>query len=139
MKKILIVDDESELRNLLQLTLAKHDRLILQAENGEMALVIARATKPDLIIMDVILPGSIDGLEATRILKNDPTTRGCRIIVVSAKYEQGDRKKAFAAGACEHFPKPFSPLDLMRKAEEVLGFEEKENYHEGGSLSERHF
>jgi two-component system phosphate regulon response regulator PhoB len=121
MKKILIVDDEWEIRNLIEMTLRSDRYQILQAENGEKAIEIARAEKPDLTIMDIMMPGGIDGFEATRILKNDPKTRGNAIIILSAKGQEPELEKGSKAGADDYFVKPFSPLALVRKVEEVLG------------------
>jgi len=121
MKKILIVDDHEEIRKLVELTLRVEDYQILQAKNGEDAIKIVKVEKPDLIIMDVVMPGEIDGIEATRILKNDPETKACTIIMLSSKGEEEDVKRGMDVGADDYFTKPFSPLELIRKVEEVLG------------------
>ncbi|MCK5195614.1 MAG: response regulator, partial [Desulfobulbaceae bacterium] len=63
----------------------------------------------------------IDGLEATRVLKNDPETKGCQIIMLTGKGQQDDQEKGLKAGADDYFSKPFSPLELIKKVEEVLG------------------
>ena len=121
MKKILIVDDHVEIRKLVEITLRVEDYQILQAENGEEAIKIEKAEKPDLIIMDVVMPGKIDGIEATRILKNDPETKKCPIIMLTSKDDEEDVKRGLDAGADDYFTKPFSPLELIKKVEEVLG------------------
>ncbi|MDQ7782473.1 MAG: response regulator [Desulfomonilaceae bacterium] len=121
MKKILVVDDMSELRELVAKTLARDDCRVLEAESGEQALRLARDEKPDLIMMDIMMPGTIDGLEATRILRNDPLTKGCKIIMLTAKGQAADITKGIDAGADDYFVKPFSPLELMRKVDEILG------------------
>jgi len=121
MKKILIVDDQMEVRRLVEITLRVEDYQILQAESGEKAIEIVKTEKPDLIIMDIMMPRGIDGLEATRILKNDPETKDSTIIMLTAKGQEADRKKGFEAGADDYFIKPFSPLELIKKVEEVLG------------------
>lgn len=121
MKKILVVDDQMEVRELVEVTLRIEDYLILQAESGEKAIEIARAEKPDLIIMDIMMPGGMDGLEATRILKSDPQTKDCQVVMLTAKGQEDDLKKGFEAGAGDYFVKPFSPLELIKKVEEVLG------------------
>jgi two-component system phosphate regulon response regulator PhoB len=121
MKKILIVDDHKEIRRLVEITLRGEDYQILQAENGEKAIEIEKAEKPDLIIMDVMMPGKIDGIEATRILKNNPESKGCIIIMLTSKGQKEDIEKGFAAGADDYFVKPFSPLELIRKVEEIIG------------------
>lgn len=121
MKKILIVDDLREVRDLVEKTLRTNDRIVLKAENGAMAVEIAKAEKPDLIMMDIMMPGSVDGLEATRMIKNDPETKHSIIIILTAKGQEADREAGFAAGADGYFIKPFSPLELMRKVDEMLG------------------
>jgi len=121
MKKILVVDDRLEVRELVGVTLRSNDYQVIQAENGEKAIEIAKEEKPDLIIMDIMMPGGINGIETTRILKNDPETKDCQIIMLTAKGQRIDREKGFEAGADDYFVKPFSPLDLIKKVEEVLG------------------
>jgi two-component system phosphate regulon response regulator PhoB len=120
MKKILIVDDEPGIRELVEMTLGVDEYEILKAENGQQAITIAKSEKPELTIMDVIMPGGIDGLQATRILKSDPETRTGTIIILSAKGEESEREKGLDAGADDYFTKPFSPLALIKKVEEVL-------------------
>ena len=120
MKKILIVDDRQEVRELVEVTLRGKDYRILQASSGEAALEMVKAENPDLVLMDIMMPGGIDGLETTRIIKNDPETKGCTVIMLTAKGQQVDREKGLEAGADDYFVKPFSPLDLIRKVEEVL-------------------
>ena len=121
MKKILIVDDDAGIRELVNTTLRSDDYQIFQAENGEKAIEIARAEKPDLIIMDIAMPGGTEGIEATRILKNDPETKNCQIIMLTGRGQKGDREKSLDAGADDFFEKPFSPLALIKKVEEILG------------------
>ena len=121
MKKILVVDDQLEVRELVEVTLRTEDYQIFQAESGEDAIKIAKAEKPDLIIMDVMMPGRIDGLEATRILKNDPETKDCSVIMLTAKGQGYEMKEGIAAGADDYFAKPFSPLALIKKVAEILG------------------
>ena len=121
MKKLLIVDDEPGIRKLVNSTLRLSGYQIFQAESGQKAIQIARAERPDLIIMDITMPGDIDGLEATHILKNDPETKGITIIILTARIQEADLEKGLKAGADDYFTKPFSPLALIKKMEEVLG------------------
>ena len=121
MKKILIVDDQLEVRELVEVTMRVGDYQILKAKSGEEAIEIVKAEKPDLIILDIMMPGGMDGLEATRILKNDPETKDCKIIMLTAKGQEIDREKGIEAGADDYFIKPFSPLELIKKVEEFLG------------------
>ncbi len=123
MKKILVVDDQPKVRELVEVTLRGDNYLILQAESGEKAIEIARAERPELIIMDVMMPGGIDGIEATRILRADPATKHAKVIMLTAKGQPIDRDLGLEAGADDYFVKPFSPLDLIRKVEDVLELE----------------
>jgi len=88
---------------------------------GEKKIEVAKAEKPDLIIMDVMMPGGMDGLEATGTIKNDPETKECTMIMLTAKGQDTDKKKGLEAGASAYFTKPFSPLELINKVEEILG------------------
>jgi len=121
MKKILIVDDRSEVRELVKVTLRSDDYQVIEVESGEKAVEIARSEKPDLIIMDIMMPGGMDGLETTHIIKNDPETKDCQIVMLTAKGQQIDMENGFEVGADDYFVKPFSPLELIRKVEEILG------------------
>ena len=121
MKKILIVDDQIEVRELVEITLRSGDYKILQAKNAQEAVEIAEAEKPDLVIMDIMMPGDMDGLQATRILKESPQTKDTKIIMLTAKGQKTDFDEGIRAGADGYFVKPFSPLDLIRKVEEVIG------------------
>jgi len=121
MRKILIVDDELEVRELVEVTLRGDTYQIFQARDGQEAVDIARAEKPEIILMDIMMPGNLDGLEATRRIKNDPETKDCKVIMLTAKGQESDREKGLEAGADDYFIKPFSPLELIRKVEEILG------------------
>lgn len=120
-KTILIVDDQPEVRELVSVTLEIGPYRILTAENGEQALEIARAELPDLMLLDIMMPDGPDGLEVCRRLKNDPRTSGIYIVMLTAKGQEKDKEAGRLAGADDYFVKPFSPLELIYKVEEVLG------------------
>lgn len=122
MKKILVVDDEQDIRELLEATLRRGRYEVLAAENGEQAIQLARSEKPDVILMDIMMPGWLDGLETTRLIKNDPTTSRCCVVMLTGKGREIDLEKGFRAGADDYFVKPFSPLKLLRKVEELLAW-----------------
>ncbi len=122
MKKILIVDDQVEVRELVQVTLEIGDYQILSAENGQQAVDIARIEHPDIILLDIMMPGSdVDGLEACRLLKADPATADITIVMLSAKGQEVDIETGKVAGADDYFTKPFSPIALIEKVESVIG------------------
>jgi CheY-like chemotaxis protein len=121
MKKILIVDDQLEVRELVQVTLEIGDYQILTAENGREAVEMAQREHPDIILLDIMMPGSdIDGLEACRQLKSDASTNNITIVMLSAKGQEDDIEIGRAAGADDYFTKPFSPIALIEKVEEVM-------------------
>jgi two-component system, OmpR family, phosphate regulon response regulator PhoB len=121
-KTILIVDDHERIRELVAVTLGDiGDYQILEASNGEEGVTLATESKPDLILMDVTMPGKYDGLEATRIIKSDPDTREIYVIMLTAKGQVADKELGKQAGADGYFVKPFSPIELIRKVESLLG------------------
>lgn len=122
MKKILIVDDQPEVRELVDVTLRIGDYTIWQAASGDQALAIAHAEHPDLILLDVMMPNSsIDGFEVCRQLKSDPMTQDINIVLLTARGQEADIEMGRKVGADDYFTKPFSPLQLMNKVEELLG------------------
>jgi DNA-binding response OmpR family regulator len=122
MKKILIVDDQPAVRELVSVTLEIGPYKILMAENGDQALSLARSEMPDLILLDVQMPGgSLDGLDVCRTLKKDARTKKIYIVMLTAKGQDWDKQAGREAGADDYFVKPFSPLELMNKVEAVLG------------------
>ena len=120
MNKILIVDDEEKVRKLVEITLSIDKVEVLQASSGEDGLKIARETKPDIILLDVMMPGGFDGFDVCKILKEDPATRDIYIIMLTAKGQKADKEKGFASGVDDYFVKPFSPMELMEKINKIL-------------------
>ena len=120
MKKVLIVDDCREIRQLVMTTLDLGEFRVFEAANGAKAIEMAQKHRPDVIIMDVVMPGPIDGIEATRQIKKDPQTCNSQIIILTGS-RIDRRKEGMAAGACDVLSKPFSPLGLISKVEQILG------------------
>lgn len=122
MKKVLIVDDQPQVRELVAVTLQIGNYQILFAENGQQALEIAQTRHPEVILLDVMLRGSdLNGLEVCRRLKNDPATSDIPIIILSASGQQSDINAGRTAGADDYLTKPFSPIALLEKVEGVAG------------------
>ncbi len=120
-KTILLVDDEPELRKLLQTTLAAPEFTIIQAGTGEEALLMARSLHPDLIILDMQLkPEHPNGLEVCRELKDDPAMPRTPILMLTGSHWPGDREGAEDAGVDYFFTKPFSPRTLLDQIYKVL-------------------
>lgn len=113
MPRILIVEDNAANLKLAALLLAGEGYEVLQAENAEAGLRLAREAVPDLILMDVHLPG-MDGLAAARLLKGDPLTKTIRIVALTAQAMSGDREKTEAAGCDDYISKPFHHQEFLR-------------------------
>ena len=121
MKTILIVDDHERIRELVAVTLADiGDYQIVQAKNGEEGVALAKKIHPDLILMDVAMPGKYDGLEATRLIKKDPDTCEIFVVMLTAKGQLADKERGDEAGVDGYFVKPFSPIELIHKVESLL-------------------
>jgi DNA-binding response OmpR family regulator len=120
-EKILIVEDHPEVRMLLLAALKEEKREFIVAENGSDAISKARLEKPDLILLDVMMPGGIDGFEVARILKHDPATSACPILTMTAKVDDNDRRLAFEAGTDDYISKPFDLSELREKVSLLLG------------------
>jgi len=122
MKKILIVDDQDDIRELVKITLDIGDYDIIQASNGPTALELTKTQKPDLILLDVMMPeGGMDGFEVCKEIKNNPEFSDTTIIMLTAKSQESDKKQGLLSGADGYFTKPFSPLALMNKVDEIFG------------------
>lgn len=106
-QKILIVDDHTEVQKLLEIVLKKEGRKFIRARSGEEAIEMVRKENPEVILLDIMMPGGMDGLEVTRVLKNDPVTARCFIITMTAKVQKKDRILALQAGADDYISKPF--------------------------------
>ncbi len=118
-EKILVVDDELDLVKLVQYNLEKDGYQAMSAANGEDALVVARKERPELVLLDLMLPG-MDGLEVCKKLKADPDTAGIAIIMVTAKGEEADITAGLKLGADDYVTKPFSPKELVARVQAVL-------------------
>jgi CheY-like chemotaxis protein len=120
-KRILIVDDQIEVQELLQVTFEIGDYQVLFADDGPQAIRMTQTEQPQLILLDIMMPDSeIDGLEVCRRLKTDPVTANIPIILLSAKCQEEDVKLGLAAGANDYVRKPFSPIALIQKVEREL-------------------
>jgi CheY-like chemotaxis protein len=117
-KRVLIVDDEPHLRRLSRTILAKNFDIV-EAEDGSMAIEIANIQKPDIILMDMMMP-KMDGLTACHVLKNDPITKSIPIIMVTAIGFELNIKLSQQMGASGYVTKPFSSQQLLDKIAEVL-------------------
>jgi two-component system phosphate regulon response regulator PhoB len=117
--KILVVDDEADIRELVRLNLTREGYEVLDCETGERALSLARAQTPDLVVLDLMLPG-MDGLEVCRRLKADPKTAQLPIVILTAKGEESDVVAGLEVGAEDYVTKPFSGKVLVARVRRLL-------------------
>ena len=136
-ESILIVEDDENIQQLVGYNLAKAGFHVLYAENGEQALATVKREQPDLLVLDLMLPG-LNGLEVCRILRKDPQTRSLPIIMLTAKSEDNDVSAGLDMGADDYITKPFSPRILvsrikatLRRRDELSG---KDGGEEGGLI-----
>jgi two-component system, cell cycle response regulator DivK len=113
-KRILVVEDQEDNRQIVRDLLTANNYEMTEAENGEEALAAVAKDRPDLILMDIQLP-VMDGYEATRRIKADPSLSSIPIIAVTSYALSGDEEKARAAGCNDFVPKPYSPRQLLGK------------------------
>ncbi len=118
-KSVLAVEDDKDILELLTYTLEKEGFDVVGATTGERALEAARSNTPDIILLDLMLPG-IDGLDVCRELRSDPKTRRIPVIIVSAKGEEADIVAGLELGADDYVTKPFSPRILSARVRAVL-------------------
>ncbi|MFA5389484.1 MAG: response regulator [Candidatus Omnitrophota bacterium] len=116
---ILIVEDEKDIMKMLEYNLKKEGFKVISARDGEHALDSAGATHPDLIVLDLMLPG-IDGLEVCKTLKGDTKTAPIPVIMLTAKSQESDKIIGLELGADDYMTKPFSPRELVARIKAVL-------------------
>ena len=117
--EVLVVDDEPDILELIGYNLARHNFDMIGVDSGEEAFASVRKSLPDLVVLDLMLPG-IDGLEVCRRLKNDNRTAAVPVIILSAKGEEADVVIGLELGADDYLTKPFSPRVLMARIKAVL-------------------
>ena len=117
--KILIAEDEPDVRALIGSNLRNAGFEVIQAEDGPSALTLARGDSPNLLVLDLMLPG-MSGLEVCRVLKGDPATAKLPIIMLTAQADEIDRVVGLELGADDYMTKPFSPRELVLRVKSVL-------------------
>jgi two-component system phosphate regulon response regulator PhoB len=118
-KKILIIDDDAFIRRPLEFILREEGFLPVTAVDGEDGLAKLEGGPPDLIFLDVMMPG-MDGFAVCRRVRTDPRFSSIPVIMLTAKGQEGDRDRGLAAGATEFISKPYSPSELLRRVREIL-------------------
>jgi len=117
--RVVIADDDPDIRRLVQITVSNAGCDVTVASDGEQALELIRASPPDLVILDVLMP-RMDGWEVARELKADPLTQGIPIMFLTSRGQEHDVLEGFNSGAADYMVKPFSPRELQVRVRAVL-------------------
>jgi two-component system alkaline phosphatase synthesis response regulator PhoP len=118
--KILVVDDEIYIVHILDFSLGMEGYEVITALDGEQALERMKAERPDLVVLDIMMP-KLDGYEVCKAIKSNPTTKQTPVILLSAKGRNVDQKLGFDVGADDYITKPFSPRKLVERINQLLG------------------
>jgi len=136
-QKILVVEDEPDIRKLVQYHLAQERYKVLEAEDGENALKLIQREKPNLVVLDLMLPG-LSGQELCKILRNHPDTATLPILMLTAKAGEADKVLGLETGADDYLTKPFSPREMVARVKAILrrselraGADGQESYQKG--------
>lgn len=114
MKKLLLIEDNADIRRLVRLTLDHDDVEIIEAADGTTGLAIALAERPDVVVLDVMMPAGHDGMEVCRLIRADATLAATKVVMLSARGTAQDIDEAKRAGADAYLVKPFSPIELIQ-------------------------
>ena len=117
---VVVADDDADILDLVALTLERAGHQVHRARDGEEALELIRERSPDVAVLDVAMP-RLDGLELTRLLRDDPGTRGVRIVLLTARVQDGGAEAGLAAGANDYVRMPFSPRELQARVAALVG------------------
>ena len=120
MKRVLIVEDQADIRKLIHMTLEFESYEIHEASDGAFGLRMALAVLPDLVLLDVMMPGELDGLQVCQAIKSNPALAAVKVVLLTARGQSSDREAGKRAGADEYLVKPFSPLQLMDTVERLM-------------------
>jgi DNA-binding response OmpR family regulator len=115
--RILIVEDQPDICKLIRMTLEFGDFEIHEAHDGESGLNMARAIRPTVMLLDVMMPGLLDGYQVCTRIKQDPDLKAIRVVMLTARGQATDLAAGEAAGADAYLVKPFSPLELIDRVE----------------------
>ena len=117
---VLVADDDDDIRDLVAFRLDRAGYEVLRAGDGQQALELAREHRPDLAVLDVMMP-KLTGYEVTRELRADDATSRIPVILLTARVQEADVARGFEAGADDYVKKPFSPQELKARVQAVLG------------------
>lgn len=117
--KILVCEDQDSIRRMIEALVQARGYQVTAVASGAKALDVALTSPPDLVLLDLMLPGQYDGFEVCRRLRSDPTTRAIPVVIISALDDDDSRARATQAGATAYYTKPFSPIALLKEIERL--------------------
>jgi two-component system phosphate regulon response regulator PhoB len=120
LKKILIIEDQPDIRRLLKMTMDFSNYEVHEASEADSGFGMVKAIKPDLILLDIMMPGEVNGLQLCTMLKSSESFQHIPIVLLTARGQLVDRQAGLAAGANEYLVKPFSPIKLIETVESLL-------------------
>ncbi len=122
MARIVVADDDADVRMLVALKLESSGHDVVAVENGAVAVERCQAVRPDLVVLDLMMPG-MSGIEACRAIRSDPLIASTPVILLTARAQTADVDAGLAAGADDYVTKPFSPRELAFRVDSLLGSE----------------
>jgi DNA-binding response OmpR family regulator len=117
--RIIVVDDQSDIRMMCRVNLALEGYDVIEAPDGESGLLAIRASRPDIVLLDVMMPG-IDGWEVLEALKGDPRTGDIPVVMLTARVQREDEIRGWTSGAADYVAKPFNPTVLIEVVRRIL-------------------
>ena len=119
--RILVVEDQDSIRRMIEALVQARGYSVTAVASGAKAIDVASTEPPDLVLLDLMMPGQYDGFDVCRRLRADPTTRKIPIVVITAMDDPDARTRATQAGATAFYTKPFSPIALLKEIERLTG------------------
>ena len=117
--RILVVEDQDSIRRMIEALVQARGYQVTAVASGAKAIDVAATEPPDLVLLDLMLPGQYDGFDVCRRLRSDPSTRKVPVVIISALDDDASREKAAQAGATAYYTKPFSPIALLKEIERL--------------------
>jgi DNA-binding response OmpR family regulator len=123
--RILVVEDQDSIRRMIEALVQARGYRVTAVASGAKAIDLASTDPPDLVLLDLMLPGQFDGFEVCRRLRSDPATSKVPVVIISALDDSESRARASEAGATAYYTKPFSPIALLKEIERLKALSQK--------------